>query len=96
MLRLSFILQYISSPLNMTLTLTHTQVYPIGIPLVFFILLFRKRRLINPSKEVHPDIMSLSGGNAGGNYGSSEGDGEPDPRLLDRRIAQTAFLWGVG
>lgn len=65
------------------------QVYPIGIPITFAVLLWRKRHLVNPAKNVHPaDASSLS-------EGQPEPPSDSDPRLLDRRIAQTAFLWRV-
>ena len=65
------------------------QVYPIGIPIGFGVLLWRKRHLIDPAKNVHPtDASSLSEGQPGP-------PSDSDPRLVDRRIAQTAFLWRV-
>ena len=78
---------------DVLLILLIIQVYPIGIPVVFFVLLFRKRRLINPPQGVHPDIVSLSGGNINDD---NDEENNPDPRLLDRRIAQTSFLWQAG
>lgn len=66
-----------------------TQVYPIGIPMAFFAMLWRKRRLINPPKDpLAADALAVSDGL----YGRPL---EPDARLSDRRIAQTAFLWRV-
>ncbi|CAM9682270.1 unnamed protein product [Pylaiella littoralis] len=71
-------------------------VYPIGIPIAFAVMLWRKRSIINPPKEVLPPggvaLNNLRGSPEAGEqqHGLAK---EPDPRLSDRRIAQTAFLW---
>ncbi|CAM9092872.1 unnamed protein product [Scytosiphon promiscuus] len=71
-------------------------VYPIGIPIVFAIMLWRKRNIINPPKELLPpggpiNFPTPQQQHQGGErYGQPN---EPDPRLADRRIAQTSFLW---
>ena len=65
------------------------QVYPIGIPVAFSVMLWQKRHLLKPAKNVHPtDALNLS-------EGQPEPPSDSDPRLLDRRIAHTAFLWRV-
>lgn len=77
------------------------QVYPIGIPIVFAVMLWRKRNMINPPKEILPPggVLNFPQGQGHGHgAGGAERYGrpsEPDPRLSDRRIAQTAFLWRV-
>lgn len=73
------------------------QVYPIGIPIVFAVMLWRKRSIINPPKDILPPGGVLNFPQAQG-VGGAERYGrpsEPDPRLTDRRIAETAFLWRV-
>lgn len=57
--------------------------------MAFFAMLWRKRRLINPPKDpLQGDALTPSDEL----YGRPR---EPDARLSDRRIAQTAFLWRV-
>lgn len=69
---------------------THKQVYPIGIPLAFGVMLWKKRRLINPAKD------SSSGTLNPNSKDDESGQRENlDPRFEDRRIGQTAFLWRV-
>lgn len=65
------------------------QVYPIGIPVAFGVMLWRKRRLINPPSDFSTGTATAFSEDR---YSRRK---DPDPRLLDRRIAQTAFLWGV-
>lgn len=55
-------------------------------------MLYRKRRLLNPP-------VDFTNGGASDSPFAEDLLGrpkEPDPRLLDRRISQTAFLWRVG
>ncbi len=75
------------------------QVYPVGVPIFFAVMLWRKRDLINPPKEILPPGAGVipfpsvpQGQGAVDTYGRPS---EPDPRLSDRRIAETAFLWRV-
>lgn len=60
-------------------------------------MLWRKRSIINPPKDVLPpggvlNFPSGQGTRGAERYGRPS---EPDPRLSDRRIAETAFLWRV-
>lgn len=71
-----------------TSKINNDKVYPLGIPTVFAVLLHRKRRLINPPRELRPDALAWWGDH-------TRSSREPDPRLQDRRIAQTAVLWRV-
>eukprot|EP00752_Nemacystus_decipiens_P011444 g10163.t1 len=71
-------------------------VYPVGIPIVFAVMLWRKRSIINPPKDILPPGGVLNFPSSGQGAGGAERYGrpnEPDPRLSDGRIAQTAFLW---
>lgn len=66
-------------------------------------MLWRKRDLINPPKEILPPgagVVPAPGLPQGqvqgqGTIDTYDRPSEPDPRLRDRRIAQTAFLWRV-
>eukprot|EP00903_Cladosiphon_okamuranus_P009051 g8653.t1 len=70
-------------------------VYPVGIPIVFAVMLWRKRSIINPPKDVPPPGGVLNFPHAQAARGEERygRPSEPDPRLSDRRIAETAFLW---
>lgn len=56
-------------------------------------MLWRKRSIINPPKDILPPggVLNFPSGGTE-RYGRPS---DPDPRLSDRRIAQTAFLWRV-
>lgn len=75
---------------------TWQQVYPIGIPVFFAVMLWRKRSMINPPKDILSAARVLHGSNPSQHEDERYGrPSEPDQRLSDRRIAQTAFLWRV-
>lgn len=63
--------------------------------MVFLAMLLRKRHLLNPSVDFQDGGASLNPLLGGAHSPSHSQTKDPDPRLLDRRLSRTVFLWRV-